>query len=138
MKRKVLLVLLCLFSINYVFAQNIKVTGKVTDASNGETLIGVSVTVKGSTVATQTDVNGNYAINAPANGTLEFTYIGFVTKEVLINGKTKVDVKLTASNEFLSEVVVVGYGTQKKIDVTGSITGIKGEEITTADWNNYF
>nr|MBC7611904.1 TonB-dependent receptor [Pseudopedobacter sp.] len=129
MKRKVLLVLLCLFSINYVFAQNIKVAGKVTDVKSGETLIGVSVTVKGSTIATQTDVDGNYSINAPSNGTLVFTYIGFVTKEVLVSGQIRLDVKLSNSNQFLSEVVVVGYGTQKKIDVTGSITGVKGEEI---------
>ncbi len=129
MKRKVLLVLLCLFSINYVFAQDVNVTGKVTDAASGETLIGVSVTVKNSAVGTQTNVNGDYALKAPNNATLVFTYVGFATLEIPVNGQTIINAKLTASNQELLEVVVVGYGTQKKIDVTGSISSVKGDEI---------
>lgn len=129
MKRKALLLVLCFFSYVYVSAQDIKVTGKVSDATNSETLIGVSVSVKNSTAGTQTDANGNYAINVPTNGTLVFTYIGFVTKEVPVNGSSTLNVQLTQSNQSLNEVVVVGYGTQRKIDVTGSITGVKGEEI---------
>jgi len=129
MNRKALLLLLCLFSYSFSFAQTITVKGKVYDAKTNETLIGVSVSVKSSTGGTQTDVNGNYSINVPSDGTLVFTYLGFNTKDVLVNGKTNLDVSLESSNQSLSEVVVVGYGTQKKIDVTGSITGIKGEEI---------
>lgn len=129
MKRKALLLILCLFSINYVFSQDVNVTGKVTDATTGETLIGVSVSLKNASGGTQTNVDGNYALKAPSNGILVFTYIGFVTKEVLINGANTINVQLTASNQSLSEVVVIGYGTQKKIDVTGSITSVKGEEI---------
>ncbi|TKC00150.1 SusC/RagA family TonB-linked outer membrane protein [Pedobacter cryophilus] len=129
MKRKALLVLLCLFSYFTVFAQNIKVTGKVSDAVSSETLIGVSVSLKGSTVATQTDVNGNYVINVPANGLLVFTYLGFVTQEIPVNGRESIDVKLSASAQQLEQVVVIGYGTQRKRDLTGSITSVKGGDI---------
>ncbi|MBC7654246.1 MAG: carboxypeptidase-like regulatory domain-containing protein, partial [Oligoflexus sp.] len=120
MKRKALLSLLCLFSFFYVSAQDINVTGKVTDAVTNETLIGVSVSIKNSTTGTQTDVNGNYSIKLPSNGTLVFTYIGFVNQEIPVAGKTTINAVLSASNQSLSEVVVVGYGTQRKIDVTGS------------------
>lgn len=130
MKRKALLLLLCLFSIKYVAAQDIRITGKVTDATANETLIGVSVTVKNSTVGTQTDANGNYAINAPNDGILVFTYIGFVTQELPINGRPTVNATLKVSNLSLNEVVVVGYGTQRKIDVTGSVASVKGEDIS--------
>jgi TonB-linked SusC/RagA family outer membrane protein len=129
MNRKALLLLLCLFSYSFVFAQTFTVNGRVYDAKTNETLIGVSVSVKNSTGGTQTDVNGNYSINVPADGTLVFTYLGFTTKEVLVDGKTNIDVRLEALNQSLREVVVVGYGTQRKIDVTGAITSIKGAEI---------
>lgn len=129
MKRKVLLVLLCLFSINYVFAQSIKVTGKVTDATSNETLIGVSITVKGSTVATQTDLNGNYTINVPSNGVLVFTYLGYTAQEIKVNGQTVINAQLSSSNQQLNQVVVIGYGSQRKRDLTGSISSVKGEDI---------
>lgn len=129
MKRKALLVLLCLFSINYVFSQSVNVTGKVTDALTGETLIGVSVSVKNAAGGTQTNVDGNYTISAPGTGTLVFTYIGYNIQEIPVNSRTKIDAQLVTSNQSLSEVVVVGYGTQRKIDVTGSISSVKGAEI---------
>jgi len=129
MKREGLLVLLCLFSINYVFAQDVNVTGKVTDAITGETLIGVSVSVKNASGGTQTNVDGNYAIKTLSNSILVFTYLGFTSFEIPVNGQTVIDAKLASSNQSLSEVVVVGYGTQRKIDVTGTITSVKGEDI---------
>jgi TonB-linked SusC/RagA family outer membrane protein len=130
MNRKALLLLLCLFSYSFVFAQTITVKGKVYDAKTNETLIGVSVGVKNTTIGTQTDVNGNYAISVPSNGTLVFNYLGFTTKEVLVNGKTNLDVTLEVSNQNLNEIVVIGYGSQRKRDLTGSITSIKGDEIS--------
>ncbi len=129
MKRKALLVFLCLFSYFSVFAQTAPVTGKVTDASSNEPLIGVSIKVKGSTVATQTNLQGSYSINVPANGTLVFTYLGFVTQELPVNGKNTLNVKLAASAQELDQVVVIGYGSQRKRDLTGSITSVKGEDI---------
>ncbi len=135
MKRKALLLFLCLFSFIYVSAQDIKVTGKVYDSKTSETLIGVSV--KNSTGGgTQTDVNGNYSINVPANGTLIFTYIGYVTQEVAVNNRPTIDVNLATSSQSLSEVVVVGYGTQRKRDLTGSITSVSGEDIAKSPNQN--
>ncbi|OAQ39101.1 SusC/RagA family TonB-linked outer membrane protein [Pedobacter psychrophilus] len=129
MKRKAILVLLSFFSFFYVSAQDIIITGKVSDAKTNETLIGVSISIKNSTSGTQSDVNGNYTITAAPNATLVFTYIGYVTQEIPVNGKTVINSVLVTANQSLNEVVVIGYGTQKKRDLTGAITSIKGEEI---------
>ncbi|WP_426670558.1 SusC/RagA family TonB-linked outer membrane protein [Mucilaginibacter sp. McL0603] len=125
------LVLLCFFFINSAFAQNLSVKGKVTDAASNETLIGVSVTIKGTTEGTQTDVNGAFSISAPSNATLVISYIGYKPLEVPVNGQTTLDVKLQAQNNALNEVVVVGYGTQKKADVTGAIATVKGADLAS-------
>ncbi len=129
MKKKYLLLFLCLFSLSYAFAQDVTVRGKVTDAQSGETLIGVSVLVKGTTIGTQTDLNGDYTISAPTGGILVFTYLGFISQEVAVNGRTTVNVSLEVSAQALEQVVVVGYGTQRKRDLTGSITSVKGSDI---------
>jgi len=123
------LVLFCFFFINSAFAQNITVKGKVTDAATGESLIGVSVAVKGTTTGTQTDVNGAYSLAAPSTATLVFTYIGYVSQEVAVGGRNSIDVILAASNSELQQVVVIGYGTQRKIDNTGSVATVKGADI---------
>ena len=117
-----------LFS-NSVLAQNVTITGTVSDKETSETLIGVSVILKGSTTGTTTDANGKYRISAPLNGTLVFTYLGFSTQEVPVNNQTVVNVQLGTSATQLEQVVVVGYGTQKKRDLTGSISTVKGEEL---------
>src|SRR5258706_16241869 len=90
------LVLLCFFFINSALAQNVTVKGKVTDAANGETLIGVSVSVKGTSTGTQTDVNGAFSLSAPSNATLVFSYLGYDAQELPVNGQTSLDVKLKA------------------------------------------
>jgi len=123
------LVLFCFFFINSAFAQTITVKGKVTDAATGESLIGVSVAVKGTTTGTQTDVNGAYSLAAPSTATLVFTYIGYVSQEVAVGGRNSIDVILAASNSELQQVVVIGYGTQRKIDNTGSVATVKGADI---------
>lgn len=109
-------------------AQNIAVKGKVTDAAN-QPLPGVSIMLKGGATGTQTGPDGNYSINAPSNGTLVFTYIGFQTRQVPVNNQTTINVTLQESAQQLQQVVVVGYGTQRKRDVTGSITKVSGEDI---------
>lgn len=106
----------------------IAITGKVTDET-GETLPGVSVKIKGTSTATVTDTNGKYTIVVPNNqAVLVFSYIGYVTEEVTAASKT-INVVLNSQNKNLNEVVVVGYGTVKKRDLTGSVVSIKGEEI---------
>ncbi len=111
------------------FAQQV-LTGKVTAQSNGEPLPGVNVLVKGSTVGTITDVDGNYRISLPTGEpVVVFSYIGFVSQEIPVNNQTQINVTLTEDVTALSEVVVVGYGTQEKRDVTGAISSVKGNEI---------
>lgn len=120
---------LSLLFINVAFAQNITVKGKVSDGQDQTTLPAVSVMIKGSTTGIQTDVNGNYSISAPGNATLVFTYIGYTTQEVPVNNRTAINVSLASSSQQLEQVVVVGYGTQRKVDVTGSVATVKGEDI---------
>ena len=104
------------------------ITGKVTGADNAA-LTGVSVQVKGSNTATQTDNSGNFSIKAAADATLVFSYIGMTTREINVGGQNKIDVQLLPSTQSLSDVVVVGYGTQKKTSLTASISSVKGSDI---------
>ncbi|WP_237586642.1 SusC/RagA family TonB-linked outer membrane protein [Pontibacter russatus] len=111
------------------FAQGVTVQGKVTDES-GTPLPGVTVLLKGTSVAAPTGGDGTYTINVPdGNGTLVFSFIGFAPQEVAIDNRSTVDVQLGADAEALEEVVVVGYGTQKKETVTGSVAAVKGAEL---------
>ncbi len=105
------------------------VSGKVTDEKDGSGLPGVSILVKGTNTGTQSDVNGAYKINVPANATLVFTYVGKTTKEIAVGNQAVVNVKLADDTQALSEVVVIGYGTQKKKDLTGSISSITSEDF---------
>ncbi|MDN5285849.1 MAG: SusC/RagA family TonB-linked outer membrane protein [Mucilaginibacter sp.] len=105
-----------------------KVQGTVSDAKGP--LPGVSVRVKGSSVGTVTDVNGKYSLNAPdGNGTLVFSFVGYNTQEVAIANKAQLDVILVENQKALSEVVVVGYGTQKRVDVTGSVGSVSAKQL---------
>lgn len=107
----------------------VTIRGKVTDQTS-KPIPGVSVSLQGTTVVTTTDADGNYTINIPdGNGILEFRYIGFSTKVVEVGGRTVVDVQLGAETTDLNEVVVVGYGTQKKVNLTGAISTVTSEEI---------
>lgn len=106
----------------------IRVTGKVTSPS-GEPLIGVSVKIKNSSVGTTTNAQGDYAITVPDDATLEFSYVGFTAIEEKVAGRAVINVTLQASTQVLDQVVVVGYGTQRKRDLTGSISTVKGEEL---------
>jgi len=107
----------------------IKISGTVTDQATGETLIGVSVKVKASSNGTLTDVKGNFTLTVPDDATLVVSYIGYNTIEVPVNGKSVINIKLSQASKGLNEVVVVGYGVQKKITVTGSVTSVKGEDL---------
>jgi TonB-linked SusC/RagA family outer membrane protein len=110
--------------------QGVTITGRV--SSEGESLPGVNVFLKGTTVGTVTDAAGNYSISVPeANGTLVFSFIGYSTQEAPINGRTTIDVLLSEDIRSLDEVVVVGYTTQKKSDISGSIAIVDVERAST-------
>lgn len=108
---------------------DISVSGKVTSETN-EGLPGVNVTMKGATTGTVTDASGNYQLTVPENATLVFSYIGYVTEEVAVGNRTTINVRLVPDIKSLSEVVVVGYGTQERAKVTGAISSVSAEEIT--------
>ncbi|MBO9657555.1 MAG: TonB-dependent receptor [Chitinophagaceae bacterium] len=111
-----------------IAAKEVRVTGKVT-SSAGAPLAGVSVSIKGSSVGTVTDENGSYALTVPDDATIQFTSIGYQLLEEKVNGRTTIDVTLQAAETSLNEVVVVGYSTQRKRDLTGSVASVKGDEI---------
>ncbi len=110
-----------------LFAQ-VKVSGTVTDGEGGEALPGVNVIIKGTAIGTTTDFDGLYEINANLGDILQFSYLGFKTKEVTINGE-QLDVVLQEDSELLEEVVVIGYGTTTKKDATGSVTAVSVEDF---------
>ncbi|GHA76306.1 SusC/RagA family TonB-linked outer membrane protein [Pontibacter akesuensis] len=113
------------------------VTGRVTDAEAGIGLPGVTVLLKGTQTAAPTDANGTYTINLPnGNGTLVFSYIGYESQEVPVNGRNTINVQLGTDAKALEEVVVVGYGTQRAEAVTGSVASISSEEITQVPSGN--
>src|SRR6267142_95920 len=135
--RKTLLIVIAWFSLTSAIAQQ-RVTGKVKSTEDGQELPGVSVVVKGSAVGTTTDTNGHYPLDIPANGTtLVFSFIGMVTQEIEIAGRNTIDVLLAGDVKQLSEVVVVGYGTQERESITGSITRVKGSEIQNLPVTTY-
>ena len=112
-----------ILSAGSLLAQNMTVTGKVVD-NNNEPIVGAYVVVAGTSVGTSTGADGGYSINAPANGTLQFTCIGYKTLEVAVAGRTVVDAILAEDAEMLENAVVVGFGTQKKANLTGAVATI--------------
>ena len=126
---RVALIALCfLTGISVAKAAPLTVQGTVTQASDGEPLIGVSVLVKGTNQGAATDIDGNYVIKADEGATLVFSYVGCKTREIVVTS-SRIDVALLDDVEVLDEVVVVGYGTQKKKLVTGATAQIKGDDI---------
>jgi len=111
------------------FSQSTTITGSVR-GNNQEPLVGVTVAVKKSNTSVVTGANGQFSINVPsANSTLIFSHTGYVTSEILLGGKTSVDLNLKLAENELAGVVVVGYGTQRKASVTGSVATVKGDEL---------
>ncbi|HEY0176005.1 MAG TPA: SusC/RagA family TonB-linked outer membrane protein, partial [Pedobacter sp.] len=131
MKKRFTLIFLisCLLFPAAIFAQDIKVTGKVTDQTDGGPLPGVTVTIEGTSKATLTDNAGKFTISAPAGSKLSFRLIGMTSKTVTVTGSEPINVTLGQDTQALSEVVVVGYGTQKKTVVSGAISGVKAADL---------
>src|SRR5882762_3886154 len=122
--RKIVLIIIAWSSVIGASAQQI-VSGKVKSTEDGQELPGVSVLVNGTAVGATTDTNGNYRLDVPATATtLVFSFIGMVTQEIEIASRTTIDVFLANDVKQLTEVVVVGYGTQERESVTGSITRV--------------
>ncbi len=110
--------------------QQVRVSGTVTDASTKEPLVGVNVVLEGTTIGVMTDIKGKYTLSVPnLSGSLQISYIGYVAQKIPINGMTVVDVSLTSDVQALEEVVVTGYGTVRKSDLTGSVSSIKTEQL---------
>lgn len=129
MKKCFLILQLVLLSAVTAWPQGQAVTGKIMD-QQGEALPGVTILLKGTTNGTTSDAGGNYSLNVPAGtGTLVVSFIGYTTQEVAINNRSSVNVTLQSDAKALEEVVVVGYGTQRKSDMTGAVGSVKAEAL---------
>ncbi|MBN1985986.1 MAG: SusC/RagA family TonB-linked outer membrane protein, partial [Prolixibacteraceae bacterium] len=129
MKKKVILILL-LFSVSSALLAQKRVTGIVQDAETSEPIPGANVSLKGTTVGTITDFEGNYAVTVPSEETvLVFSFIGYKTQEITVGSLSAINVQLETETQGLDEVVVVGYGTMKKSDVTGSVVSVSEDQL---------
>jgi TonB-linked SusC/RagA family outer membrane protein len=110
--------------------QQIRVTGKITDVATGQAMPGVNIQVKGTSIGAIGDIEGNYSLTVTdRNATLVFSFIGYVTQEISLNGRTTLNVTLTGEVKGLEEVIVIGYGTQKKSSINGAITTMEGDRV---------
>ena len=117
-------------------AQIIKVSGQVVD-QDGEPLIGATVRVKGSQTGSVTDIDGNFQLDAPANATLVVSYVGYKDSEIAVGGRAVIEkIQLESDSQVLDQVVVVGYGTQKKADLTGSVSIVNADELKRVSHSN--
>lgn len=130
------LAILCFFS-SVLMAQNRTISGRITDAKTGETLIGASIHIKGTALGASTDANGKFSIGISGNNVvLIFNSVGYVKQEIAVGNQTQISVKLSPDETALNEVVVIGYGTVKKRDLTGSVVSVKGADIAKVPSSN--
>ncbi len=123
-----LFVAILMFTVNLIFAQ-VTITGKVIESSTGEALPGANIVIAGSNIGTQTDIEGNFTISAKKGDVLIVSYIGYFDHELVVGDKTKYQITLFEDTNKLDEVIITGYGSQKKSVVTGAISSIKSKEI---------
>src|SRR3954469_22892085 len=126
---KLLCLALLLVTTTALRAQN-RITGKIISATDNQPIAGATVQEKGTTNATQTDLNGAFAINAPGNATLVVTVIGYGSQEVLVNNRDDISVSLQSTLGGMAEVVVIGYGVQRRTNVTGAISSVNSKTIS--------
>jgi len=129
MKRLIFIVCAFIMSIQLINAQTKQVTGTVTGSDDGLGLPGVSVIIKGTTTGSSTNIDGKYAIDAKSTDILVFSFVGMQSQEVLVGDQNVIDIVLSALSVGMDEVVVVAYGSQRKRDLTGSVAGIKSEQL---------
>ena len=125
-----------LFLTTVVVAQNVNITGKVTSATNGEGIPGANVVVRGTTLGTITDSDGNYTLSVPSGGTLVVSFVGFHTEEVAVAGRSVINVALNEESFGLDEVVAIGYGVVRKRDLTGAVSSVKADDIARTTTSN--
>lgn len=128
---KVWLILVALITSFTGYGQTRTITGTVTDASGGDPLPGVTIVVKGTTLGTITNLDGEYSLEVNVGQSLVFSFIGYTSQEVLIQNQTNLNLSLSPDTEELDEVVVVGYGIQRKREIVGSIAKVDGKDIET-------
>ncbi|HEX5552130.1 MAG TPA: carboxypeptidase-like regulatory domain-containing protein, partial [Chitinophagaceae bacterium] len=114
---------------SHTFLLTVRVHGRVTDSSTGQPLTGVTIQVKGGSVGTVTDADGNFSLEVPDNAVLVVSYIGYNKKAIPFSGDPVIHISLAASTTGLNQLMVVGYGTQKKIDLTGAVDQVSGERL---------
>ncbi len=137
MRNFLLITMIMLFAVSLSFGQEKVVTGTVTEADTGEGIPGANVVVKGTTTGTVTDFDGKYSLTfSEENAVLLFSFVGFVSHEVEIGNQSMIDVSLTADVTALSEVVVVGYGTQEKKEITSAVASVKEEDFNVGNVQN--
>ena len=106
------------------------ITGRIIDGDTGEALIGVSILVKGASMGTVTDVDGKFSLSVATGDVLEISYIGYKSQSIVIGSQSVLDIRMASDNELLDEVVVVGYGSQKKVNLTGSVATVNFDDKT--------
>ena len=133
MKAKLTLIFITVLASFTMTAQNLTVTGTVTETASGLPAVGAGVMIKGTTVGTVTDLDGTYILNGvPPDAVLVFSSVGFSTVETEVGGRKVINVSLDVDPQLLEEIVVIGYGTAKSKDLTGAISTVKSDEIGRA------
>ena len=127
MKRSVTL-LLTFLSVS-VYGQDLTVSGTLTSGEDQQPMIGVNVVIRGTTLGASTDYNGSYTIQAPSDAILEFSFIGFITQSIPVDGRTHIDVTLQTDKKLLEDVIVVGYKKEIKSNVSSAISSVKAKNI---------
>lgn len=135
-KIKLFFIMMAMMVSSVAFAQNITVKGVVSEAASGEPIPFAAIQVKGSMTGATADMDGNYTVSVPSNGTLVFSSIGYATAEVAVNGRSVVNCALEADSESLDETIVVAYGVQKKSSFVGSASQISGEGLKKMQTSN--
>ena len=136
LKKLILIILLVTSAILQVYSQELTITGRIFDTETNEPMPGVNIIVKGTTLGTISDVDGNFSITATKGDELEFSFIGYLTQTMLIENEIPLTIALEPDAKELDEVVVVGYGVMKKSDLTGSVVSIREEDLTAIPATN--
>ena len=126
---RILLLFISLTFAFQAFAQEIQISGKVTDAKDGSSLPGATVQVKGTTTGVLTDLDGKYTLKVKSGAVLSFSFIGYNPQEVAVTNQSTLNVSLQQASTMLDQIVVVAYGTKKKSDLTGTVTSVTAKEF---------